>query len=296
MGKNKIIIWGHKLHSHTHSYIHNAYYNAFKELNFDTYWFDDMDNVSNFNFENCIFLTEGQVDKKIPLVKSSKYIIHHCDEDKYSQFQSLKLCNYVAACKLGISYNYKNSTVSKLNYFTYFDEKNNALYQPWATTLHPENIQTVIPFDNSIKEIYYTGTVWSDNINEMILFQKGCNNINKNLVIINKASDDQLYEFTKKSCVSPDVRLAHHVNVGYIPCRIFKNISLGKIPATNSEYIRDFFGENLLPYDPNPENLAKANIDFYQTKNYNDLGKFLMEEVKSKHTYHTRIKNILSVL
>lgn len=26
----KVVIWGHKLHSHTHSYIHNAFYNAFK--------------------------------------------------------------------------------------------------------------------------------------------------------------------------------------------------------------------------------------------------------------------------
>jgi len=29
---NKIIIWGHKLHSHTHSYIHSGYYEAFKKL------------------------------------------------------------------------------------------------------------------------------------------------------------------------------------------------------------------------------------------------------------------------
>ena len=28
---NKIIIWGHPLHSHTHSYIHNGFFIAFKD-------------------------------------------------------------------------------------------------------------------------------------------------------------------------------------------------------------------------------------------------------------------------
>ena len=48
----KVIIWGHKLHSHTHSYIHNAYFTTFKKLGFETFWFDDKDDVSNFNFND----------------------------------------------------------------------------------------------------------------------------------------------------------------------------------------------------------------------------------------------------
>jgi len=63
----KVIIWGHKLHSHTHSYIHNAFYIAFKHMGYETYWFDDKDDVKKFDFSNSLFLTEGQVDKKIPL-------------------------------------------------------------------------------------------------------------------------------------------------------------------------------------------------------------------------------------
>ena len=53
----KAIIWGHKLHTHTHSYIHNAYYKAFKKMGYETHWFDNNDDVSGFNFDNCIFLT-----------------------------------------------------------------------------------------------------------------------------------------------------------------------------------------------------------------------------------------------
>ena len=37
----KIVIWGYPLHSHTHSYIHAAFYKAFTHLEYETYWFHD---------------------------------------------------------------------------------------------------------------------------------------------------------------------------------------------------------------------------------------------------------------
>ena len=72
---SKIILWGHKLHSHTHSYIHNAYVVAFKYLGFDTFWFDDKDDVSKFDFTNSLFITEHQVDNHIPKRDDCLYFV-----------------------------------------------------------------------------------------------------------------------------------------------------------------------------------------------------------------------------
>jgi hypothetical protein len=60
----KVVLWGHKLHTHTHSYIHFAFHKAFKHLGYDTYWFDNNDDVSGFDFFGSLFITEGQVDSK----------------------------------------------------------------------------------------------------------------------------------------------------------------------------------------------------------------------------------------
>jgi hypothetical protein len=30
----QIVIWGHKLHTHTHSYIHNAFFRAFQKMGY----------------------------------------------------------------------------------------------------------------------------------------------------------------------------------------------------------------------------------------------------------------------
>ena len=70
---NKVIIWGHTLHDHTHSYIHNAFYRTFKYLGYETYWFST-DGENNYlaqgtpnNFENTLFIAHGMVSHKLPL-------------------------------------------------------------------------------------------------------------------------------------------------------------------------------------------------------------------------------------
>src|SRR5580700_7720749 len=82
-GFEKVVIWGHKLHSHTHSYVHQGFFTAFKHLGYPTYWFDDTDAVSDFDWTDTLFITEGQVDKKIPLRMDCHYMLHNCIDPKY---------------------------------------------------------------------------------------------------------------------------------------------------------------------------------------------------------------------
>jgi hypothetical protein len=60
---DKVVIWGHKLHTHTHSYIHEGFFRAFENLGYPTYWFDKLDDIADFDFSNTFFITEGQVDQ-----------------------------------------------------------------------------------------------------------------------------------------------------------------------------------------------------------------------------------------
>ena len=73
----KVVIWGHKNNGHTHGHIHSSYFKVFKSMGYETYWFDDNENVSGFNFDGCIFLTEDQAQKNIPLNKTCKYMFPH---------------------------------------------------------------------------------------------------------------------------------------------------------------------------------------------------------------------------
>ena len=76
MDIKQVVIWGHKLHTHTHSYIHNAFYKTYIHLGYKTIWLNNNDNITHIDFSNTLFLTEGQVDNRIPIRKDSYYILH----------------------------------------------------------------------------------------------------------------------------------------------------------------------------------------------------------------------------
>src|SRR5690242_2068942 len=73
----QVVIWGHKLHSHTHSYIHEGFYRGFLHLGYKTVWLDDTDDLSGIDFTQTLFITEGQVEKNLPVRNDCFYILHN---------------------------------------------------------------------------------------------------------------------------------------------------------------------------------------------------------------------------
>src|ERR1700722_5430203 len=155
-GFDKVVIWGHKLHTHTHSYIHNGFYIAFNHLGYQTYWFDDNEDVGGFDFSNTLFLTEGQVDKNIPLRNDCKYLLHNPSSTKYQQLDRQN-CIYFQV--------YTDSILSlpklvKVEPCIYYDLEAQCLYMPWATDLLPQEIDEIkknisLPAKNAV---YWIGT------------------------------------------------------------------------------------------------------------------------------------------
>jgi len=298
-GSRKVVIWGHKPHTHTHSYIHGSYFRAFKKMGYDTYWLDDRDDVSGFDFKNCIFLTEGQADAKIPLEPAAVYVLHNCRLEKYknSGLKYVNLCNYVNDCRIGKSFNFPGGAVEKLTYYSYYDAPNRALYQPWGTDLMPEEIQEkLLMLDARKGKVCYIGSIWDENLSYVERFAKACKDNRKKFVNVKYVSRKKAVRLIRDSYLFPDIRGPFHVSVGYIPCRVFKNISYGCIPATNSAFVRDFFGGAALPYAEDPYGLFKANEEFLSGASGEESARWLVDEVKKHHTYVTRVDTILSVI
>jgi len=295
----KAIIWGHKHISNTFYHIMYSYHKAFKFLGYDAYWFDNNDNVSNFDFSDCIFFTEGQVDQNIPLRSDGKYILHHCKIEKYinAKCKIINLCNYVGDCEDGISFNY-NGKVQKIKEFLFYDKDNNALYQPWATDLLPYEINTdlFIPFDKNKIDVNYIGTIvpYDNLLSRMQLFAKACNDNGKQLKHFQYISYEDNLKLIRESYISIDMRNDWHLQRGYIPCRIWKNISYGKFTGTNSLHAFKMLGD-FIAYNENPYDL------YYETENkYANLSKEKMKQamqyIKDNHTFVNRIQNIISII
>jgi len=290
---DKVVIWGHKLHSHTHSYIHNGFYIAFRYLGYPTYWLDDKDDVSHFDFANSLFITEGQADRGIPLRHDCKYILHNCVDQKY---RTLKNENYILLQVYTDSI-FEVPRLVKLGSCIYYDLAGRCIYMPWATDLLPweiEAIQRSLALTPTKKRAAWIGTIGAGNFGnteQLQPFIQACDENAIEFYAKKGVGVEENQEIICSSYLAPAIVGEWQQKVGYIPCRIFKNISYGKMGITNSQRVYELF-EKKIVYNPDTYQLffdAKKKVDEMPLEELLRL----MDFVKTKHTYLSRIITLL---
>ena len=318
---NKIVIWGHQLHDHTHSYIHNGFFRGFNYLGYKTYWFPDLEeNISKLDFNNSLFIVHGLMSKYLPINENSFYVIHNTEmktsNEKTIFFNSINqtaipvknIVNLQVYTKDCINRDKKDPN-NKYHY--YLEPPSQIIYFPWATDLLPEEIdENIINLDNtknldnnkinSNPEVNFIGMI----LECWLPVREYCikNNIKFNhyggtfdINSPNNKSTLENQELIQKSIVAPTIVGEWQKNINYIPCRIFKNISYGKMGLTNSKAIAELFDNKIL-YSDNITELLDKGMEFEKNPNKNEIVKELMEEVRDKHTYVNRCNYILDYL
>ena len=296
MGYSKVVIFGHPLHSHTHSYIHNAFYRAFKHLGYATYWFDNNTDVSNFDFSNSLFITEGQVDGKIPLRDDCTYILHNCYDEKYGSLFAKNRCIRLQVYTDDVL----SRNLDKIEECIYYDIPSKCLYMPWATDLLPQEIDAnkpATPFNYQSNRIAWVGSIGGErfgNINEIAPFKAACH---ENEIYFDHACNRSVEDniaLVKNSYMAPTLVGTWQHEVGYVPCRIFKNISYGQFGLTNSPRVYELF-EHKIVHNNDTRQLfydAKTRLESLLLSELHGL----MDFVKEKHTYINRINTLLDFI
>ena len=342
MKLNKIIIWGFKLHNHTHSYIHNAFYKTFKYLGYEVYWFNKegnnnyLDKGNPLNFENCLYIVVGCESEYLPINQTSYYIWHTFSCPIYKEFEGdkyliplnskyknnsipiehlVKLHTLWNPCNCdncndkdnGCNLWSKNSWINKKNMYEnknyYYNLDNNIIYIYWATDLLPyeidENIKKLESFEikNISNFIGMSLEHWNDFKNELkkngIEYNNYGGTFNENSEK-NKSIEENM-KLIQESILAPALQDNHQINHQYIPCRIFKNISYGKMGITNNSAVNELFNNKLI-YSDNIQDLVKKGLEFENIYDKYDKIKELMIEVRDNHTYINRINFILDFL
>ena len=244
---SKVVIWGVKLHSHTHSYIHWAFERAFKHLGYPVYWLDNSDDTRDFDFSNALFLTVGLADQNIPLREDGWYILHNVDQAKYAHLYRQGHCVtmqvYTHDCRM--------RPVTCLDDFVCYDLQDKTLYMPWATDLLPYEIDLIKKRLPSLKKEYkisFVGSKWGGrqgNVRELENFEMACKDYGIPFNIVTKVDCDEHIAHVQTALMAPAIQGHWQCEKGYIPCRIFKNISYGQFGITNSETVYKLFHKKI---------------------------------------------------
>ena len=305
----KAIIWGYELNTHTHSYIHNGFYKAFNSLGYKTFWFKD-EPLKNPDIlkGSVVFCTLGQTDH-LPITNEATYIIHTRWEKSYTasetKFYPLLKKNKAVILKC-FTKNYLNpdSDWVKLAPYIYFNELQNSVAMPWATDLLPieidENFQELEK--KKEKRAIFFGTIgkggFGANHLELTRFMEEAQSKGYSIKTNDpwaKPMEPKEYEtLTKESALAPAIQGKWQVEVGYIPCRIFKNISYGNLGITNSEAVYELFNNEII-FDTDEKKLCTKAIKALENFDREKQIK-LMKFVRDHHTYVNRVKTLLSIL
>jgi len=299
------VIWGHKLHTHTHSYIHYGYYKGFSHLGYETFWLDAQDDVSEIDFSSTLFLTEGQVDQGIPLRNDCTYVLHNCDLSKYcnkiSQNKIIKLNVYFKACE------YRDT--KKMAPYVFYNLEDRSIYMPWATDLLPHEIQAYQQELNFSSQRDKTaifvgscaGTTAYSNLSEIENFRRACTDHQFRFIVVGGYGNASGFiginsniALIQESFLAPAIQGPWQCGVGYIPCRIFKNISYGKLGITNNETVYDLF-EGRVIYNPDCYQLF-LDAMHAMSGDYRDLLLWQMNFVCQNHTYLNRIDCLMRLI
>lgn len=297
MGNKKVCIWGYKLYSHTHSFIHDGFYRAFYVLGYDTYWFDDKDDVSGFDFSGAIILSEALACVGMPIRKDCSYILHNCGNiDGIGN-------------RVNIQYlTYESMKYEKIEHgITTID---NCVFFPWGSPLLPHefNFNDVGNWRSGAYFIgYLNGPNDNGNYENVSKFAQaahddGCGMFvggsytgktqNPNLTYLDGwVSKEDEANYLRHSYVAPAIQGENQLSNGMIPCRIFKAISYGNEGVTNNPMAYEFFDGNVI-YNNDPYELY---YDHKKNRNFSRISD-VMKFVAEKHTYINNIQAILKLL
>lgn len=308
----------------TFSYIFYGFYRAFNELKYKTYWFDHEDNLINFDFTDTLIIAYNNtininVDK-FPINNNSYYLLHNVyfetyfskifkniDKNKIIHYclpMDKKLYDTVSDEKIIIYHN-------KYNFSKYINNFGYVLINLWATDLLPEEIRKInhdlLNNDNyqlieneKTNNIYFVGTLdHNNNMRNMIEILKN-DNININLyggvnrICFNPSIIENI-KFIRKSLYALALQCDEQIELNYCSCRIFKNISYGRMPICNNPCVNDIFGDDII-YDKDIKVLYEKSKNF-ENNNSNKafIIKKLILDVINNHTFISRIDSIINL-
>ena len=151
------------------------------------------------------------------------------------------------------------------------------------------------------KSIYWVGTIGggvAGNIDQISPFMKACKKNHIKFIHscpwAHPISFEENRNLIQKSYMAPTICGTWQLENGYIPCRIFKNISYGQLGITNSKRVYDLF-QGKIVYNEDSYQL------FYDAKKAlklctQDQMYELMDFVKASHTYLNRTEHILNFI
>lgn len=289
---SRIVIWGLRLTNHTHRYIFLGYYNNLREAGLNVVWLEDTAENNNYIKDNDIVFVVNVASKNIIYKEKCFYVLHNVEfaEDEQNRpcfDRTINLQVYTHKAKQRFA-----EVISPP--FILWESGSRTLYQPWGTDVPPYRFSLPIPSKAKSNIFYWIGSIWNNELNQGNIHEIGQLKkiLHSNGIIFKHVfpvPSSGLVKLTQRSAMP--LAGSWQVNSGYLPCRVFKNVSFGCLSMTNVVEFNEIFKGVI-------SGSISEMIDAYKSLPSKELLERIrcQQEDNKKYTYFSMLKNIFSLM
>ena len=301
----RAIIWGLASKAHTHQYIHEGFFETFKAMGWEAAWVDDVPENNSLIKPGDLVISVDIASNHLVNHAFAKYVLHNVDRPELRDHSNVTVLQVYTHSAIG---------ESVFGSRCLWDQTNRTLYQPWGIPSQPET--WLEPKAQRGTTEFWIGSVWNNDQNQgnadvisayssslrshrlrfkhtggvgypIPKFLGGAGLFSKT-----ELSETEARDLVAKSPIGAAVVGNWQKDHGYVPCRLFKNLAAGQVPASNADF-SDIFGDYSIASD-DFDHLIETRMGMSAVKVQNDVR--AAQELMREYTYRKSIERILSVV
>jgi len=294
----KIIIWGLKNKWHTHRFIHQAFYENAKKLNYKVIWVEDEKANSKFISAGDLVIYSEVVGKMVaekikfedynlPIIEGVSYCLHAVKDIFFKNINSKYLLHLAV---------YNNTILDLVGNEIWreaviYNHNSQTLYQPWGTDLLYSEFKKPVFRKNNL--VFWIGSVWNNTLNQGNIsaiadFKKSLMKYNLKFIQLRFIPNILNIFFIRLSRIAPAIVGDWQAEFDYLPCRMFKNISYGHVGFSNVKKFKDILPDACI--EGNIDEMLEKVLKLNELEYKNLVSK--QQELIKNYTYQKAFENI----
>ena len=258
----KVVVWGlrsFRYKKNTYRYVHETFFHTLRKIGKPVAWVDDRPENQGVVSPGDLVLSSNVCGNNpwtewLPRREGAYYCLHNFEHVKSPAMlalrasldprQHLQLRIYNTATEvrddvLGAEH---------WNPITCFSRSSRTLYQVWGTDLLEDEFRapSVIP---TLPVVFWVGSIYGrpgdpgGNMSEITELKSVLKARGLRLVHVMFVPSRVNQGLVRLSRIAPSISGRAQVDIGYLPCRLFKNISYGQLGISNVARAKEFFGD-----------------------------------------------------
>lgn len=293
-----VVIWGLRNTKHTHRFIHQSFFRCLRKSGSTVLWLEDVPRARDKIPLGAVVFVSNVAFQHLPQRSDLRYVSHNLPEEMVSNLDRLSRGHL----KLQVwTKNSRGKAVSNSKAVT-FDYDSRTLFQPWGTPW--SEFEWSKPSPKTQKRNgreFWIGSIWNNEQN-----QGNEEALSKWRLVLKEIGT----KFTPVSAGWPDTQsfysaLIRRSRFGvsivgnwqrseeYLPCRVFKNLSAGVVPAGNTPALKIVFGEYSVVHE-NLEELVTSLSALSAEDKYEMV--IRAQEIMTDFTFESSLARIFQAL